>query len=99
MQFSARGFHVRGVACGQGYLLERLGDVAAALGIACAAAERANAALIAGVRDGSVPLRALPAPAQARCVRAGGALSSLLTSASCAALLTGLRAERLTRCI
>jgi hypothetical protein len=56
----------------QGYLLERLGDVAAALGIACAAAERANAALIAGIRDGSVPLRALPAPARARCARAGG---------------------------
>ena len=55
----------------QAYLLERLGDVQAALGIFCGAAERANAALVVRVLDGSIPANSLPAPAQGRTGRAG----------------------------
>ncbi len=55
----------------QAYLLERLGDMQAALGIFCAAAERTNTALVDRILDGSVPAGALPAPAQGRLNRAG----------------------------
>lgn len=55
----------------QAYLLERLGDVQAALGIFCAAAERSNAELVTRILDGSLPASALPAPAQGRLNRAG----------------------------
>ena len=58
----------------QAYLLERLGDMQAALGIFCAAAERTNTALVARILDGSVPAGALPAPAQGRLNRAGDIL-------------------------
>ncbi|CAL8466179.1 g5715 [Coccomyxa elongata] len=59
-----------GVDDAQAYLLERLGDVQAALGIFCGAAERANAALVARILDGSIPAHFLPAPAQGRTGRA-----------------------------
>lgn len=56
----------------QGYLLERLGDVQAALAIYCSAADRANRALLSAVERGEVPIQALPMPTQARFMRAGG---------------------------
>jgi hypothetical protein len=45
--------------------------VQAALGIYSSAADRANEALVAGILDGSVPLAALPMPAQGHMNRAG----------------------------
>ena len=55
----------------QGYLLERLGDVASALAIYCDAADLANNELVAAILAGSLPLGSLPIPAQTRLARAG----------------------------
>jgi len=61
----------------QAYLLERLGDVQAALGIFCGAAERANRRLVARILDGSLPAHCLPTPAQGRRSRARAPLTLL----------------------